>query len=155
METMSAAEYRAYVGGMGAQVASVAKRESPEEDLQRMCVEYAEAMSARRPLLKYLFHPANGGKRPRGEAGKLKALGVKPGVPDLLLPFPSPNKQWAGMALELKASNGRVTEDQNRWLSAYADNGWLTGLVWEFQDFTDYLEIFFGETRHRARPTFL
>lgn len=144
MDTMSAAEYRAYISGAGLATSPAVRRASPEEDLQRICVEYAEVLSHKQPLLKYLFHPANGGKRPRGEAGKLKAMGVKTGVPDLMLPFPSPNGEWRGLAMELKSPNGKMTEDQERWLNISLASGWLAGLVWDFQDFQDYLDIYFG-----------
>jgi hypothetical protein len=144
METMSAAEYRAYMSVSGTERPPAAKRASPEEDLQRICVEYVEALSRKYPILEYLFHPANGGKRPKGEAGKMKALGVKTGVPDLMLPFPSPNRKWQGLALELKSPEGKMTEDQRRWLNAAIDGGWLAGLVWDFQDFQTYLDIFLG-----------
>ena len=144
METMSAAEYRAYMSGVSMKLAPTQRRAAPEEDLQRVCVEYAEVMSLKHPILDYLFHPANGGKRPKGEAGKMKALGVKTGVPDLMLPFPSPNGRWQGMGLELKSPNGKMTDDQRRWLETAIDKGWLAGLVWDFQDFQDYLDIFLG-----------
>lgn len=144
METMTVAEYRALQ--LQAQTGSQTKkkRAAPEEDLQRACIEIANCLERRRPLLQYLFHPANGGKRPKGEAGKMKALGVKTGVPDLLLPRPAPSGRWRGLALELKGPDGRTSEDQADWLEAFARDGWLTGLVWSIDDFQEYLEIFFG-----------
>lgn len=53
------------------------------------------------------LHPANGGYRHAREAAQLKAMGVVPGAPDLLL--------WhngRSYALELKTPNGRETETQ-------------------------------------------
>lgn len=144
METMTAAQYREMLL-LGPQASAPSKkRATPEEDLQRACIEIANALERRRPLLKYLFHPANGGKRPKGEAGKMRAMGVKSGVPDLLLPMPSPSGQWPGMALELKGPDGRPSLDQEDWLETFVRGGWLTGLVWSVEDFQDYLDIFFG-----------
>jgi len=144
---MTAIEYRSYIANAGVSLPKTARRASPEEDLQRLCVEYAGALSLKYPLLDYLFHPANGGKRPKGEAGKLKALGVKPGVPDLMLPFPSPTGKWPGMALELKAPKGSVSEDQWSWMGKAMGQGWLVGIVWSFEDFQDYLDIFLGASQ--------
>jgi hypothetical protein len=145
METMTVEAYRNMVARGANSAPSPKKRAAPEEDLQRACVQFAQALEQKHPLLQYLFHPANGGKRPRGEAGKLKALGVKPGVPDLLLPLPSPSGRWRGLALELKGPSGRLEADQERWLSLLNRKGWLVGTVWGFEDFQDFLSIFFAE----------
>jgi hypothetical protein len=59
----------------------------------------------------------NGGKRDKGTAGKLKAEGLQPGAPDLLI-------LWKGRAigLELKARRGRLSSSQMafsmRWTTA-------------------------------------
>lgn len=59
----------------------------------------------------------NGGKRDKGTAGKLKAEGLQPGAPDLLI-------LWKGRAigLELKTRGGRLSADQlafsMRWTTA-------------------------------------
>ncbi len=143
METMTAEAYRMLVIGGGCSP-SRPRNKTPEEDLQRQCVQLAENLVWAHPLLNYLFHPANGGKRPKGEAGKLKALGVKPGVPDLILPFPSPSGRWPGMALELKSPEGRVSGSQNDWLYECQRHGWLTGTVRTLEEFQDYIDIFFS-----------
>jgi hypothetical protein len=142
METISAAEYKKLIGGALPVASSSRKRASPEEDLQRACVAFAGVLRSSHPILDYLFHPANGGKRPPGEAGKLKALGVRPGVPDLMLPLPSPSGRWRGLALELKAPSGRLAEDQRRWLDALQMQGWLVGVIWNFEEFQEFLELF-------------
>jgi hypothetical protein len=59
----------------------------------------------------------NGGKRDKGTAGKLKAEGLQPGAPDLLI-------LWKGRAigLELKTRAGRLSSAQlafsMRWTTA-------------------------------------
>ena len=52
------------------------------------------------PELEWLFHIPNGGSRHKIEAGKLKAMGVKPGVPDLALLVPK--GPYNGLFIELK-----------------------------------------------------
>jgi len=53
------------------------------------------------------WHVPNGGSRSKAEAGRFKAEGVVPGIPDI-------NILWAGhfYGLELKAEKGRVSPAQ-------------------------------------------
>ena len=87
MESINIGQYKALVAA-GAVPKLQKKREAPEEDIQRACMEWTLLWVARHPILRWMLHVPNGLKRPRGEAGKLKALGTKPGFPDLTLPRP-------------------------------------------------------------------
>ena len=61
----------------------------PQESAEQTWIfRWAAVMSASHPELKLLFHIPNGGSRNKIEAAKLKAQGVKPGVPDICLPVP-------------------------------------------------------------------
>ena len=63
-------------------------------------------------------------------AKKLKAQGVKPGVPDVLI-FDSPPAlpERRGVAIELKRrKGGRATGYQQDWLTALAERGWFTAV---------------------------
>lgn len=53
-----------------------------------------------KPLRRYAFAIPNGGLRRPGVAGKLKAEGVTPGVPDVMIRVPS--GPWHGMQIEAK-----------------------------------------------------
>lgn len=55
-----------------------------------------------------LFHPANGGKRTKPEASLLKAMGVLPGVPDLVAIMPNGQAAF----IELKAPGGQLSPEQ-------------------------------------------
>ena len=61
-----------------------------EADIHKAVVEWADRQAKARPELALLFHPPNGGSRHIAEATKLKAMGVRKGVPDLLLPCSGP-----------------------------------------------------------------
>lgn len=139
-ERISVAEYRALIAAGGQTRAK--RRASPEEDLQRDCIKLVEALSYHHPILRWLVHVPNGGKRPRGEAGKLRALGTKPGVPDLLLPRRF--GQWQGLVVELKAPKGRVTVEQQDWLDAFSDDGYLVAVCRTLPDFEATLYRFLG-----------
>jgi len=72
-------------------------------------------------------HVPNGGRRDKGEAARLRASGVQPGVPDLLLFDPPPAGDYVGCALELKRAGrrrGKVSDVQQKWLDALALRGW-------------------------------
>jgi hypothetical protein len=72
-------------------------------------------------------HPANGEWRHPATAKKLKRMGVKPGVPDILIFTPSglANKPTA---LELKAVDGATPSKAQRcWLDNLERLGWTTG----------------------------
>lgn len=127
-----------------------ARKQSPEEALQRTIVKWMALNEHKYPFLQHMFHVPNGGKRPAGEAGKMKALGVKPGVPDFLLPFsndPACPVRYAGMMIELKAPGRekRVTADQARWIEAGFHHDYLVGVVSTLDKFVDYVRVFAGE----------
>jgi hypothetical protein len=60
-----------------------------EQALQKQIIDYVRyAMRYNgRPLTDWLFHVPNGGARSVVEGAIFKGLGVKPGVPDLVLPI--------------------------------------------------------------------
>lgn len=131
MNSMSLAEYKALLSGaVGARSAS---RATPEDDLHRACIEWVELSCLRHPILKWMKHTPNGGKRPKGEAGKLKAMGVKKGYPDIDLPLS--HGAWKGLAIELKSPTGRVSPDQQEWLDRLAADGWLVGVARTLDEF--------------------
>ena len=61
-----------------------------------------------------LFAIPNGGQRHVVVASKLKAEGVRRGVPDLFLPVPL--KDWCGLFVEMKNGKGRPTPEQLDWI---------------------------------------
>jgi hypothetical protein len=76
-----------------------------EDNLQKsvfryFCLQYPEKKGL-------LFHPANGGKRDAMEAAKFKAMGVLPGVCDLLLIH---DGKLHG--IELKTQKGKLSPAQ-------------------------------------------
>ena len=53
---------------------------------QKALFEWADRMEGAWPELRLMYAIPNGGLRTKAQAGKLKAEGVKPGVPDIHLP---------------------------------------------------------------------
>lgn len=77
---------------------AVPRRARPEEKIQR---DVAKFLDAALPTDAVWWHTPNGGGRSKAEAGALKAQGVKPGVPDVVV-------FWRGklICIELKAPGG-------------------------------------------------
>lgn len=74
------------------------------------------------PWRDRLIHIPNGGGRSSREGASLKAQGVKAGVSDYLLA--QPNRWYAGLWIELKASDGKLTDEQLAWLVDMAGQGY-------------------------------
>jgi hypothetical protein len=115
---MTAAEYR--------------QQTDSEADIHKAVVEWADRQAAASPDLALLFHPPNGGSRHIAEATKLKAMGVRKGVPDLLLPVPRADK--SGLALELKSPSGRLRPTQAWWLDQLQGQAWAVAVAWTFSE---------------------
>lgn len=78
------------------------------------------------PELKWLFHIPNGGSRDKREAGKLKGMGVKSGVPDLCLPIK--RGIYSGLWIELKKIKKKgkqleAADSQEPWLEHLRSQG--------------------------------
>lgn len=75
-------------------------------------------------------HVPNGGKRPRGEAGKLKAMGVRAGFSDLLVIW-SEGGTFGPVRIglvELKSEDGDLTDEQRALFAEAEKIGALTAV---------------------------
>ncbi len=81
------------------------------------------------------FHPANGGSRNAIEGVKLKRMGVKRGVPDIILPMA--RKSYHGLVIELKRVDGSLADlsvEQADWLDWFKGQGWFTDVALGFEE---------------------
>lgn len=87
-------------------------------------------------------HPPNESKSTPGYRAKLKAMGLSPGIPDLLIFTPPPCGGYVAAALELKSDKGRISTAQREWLDCLASYGWATactkGLAASLQQLVDW-----------------
>jgi|SRR6185312_1327617 len=89
------------------------------------------------PELKWLYAVPNGGSRHKAEAGKLVAMGVKTGVPDLCLPIK--RGKFSGIYIELKRPDsvgkkkGIPSDEQLGWIDFLRsqDYGAIVCYGWE------------------------
>ena len=87
-----------------------------ESQEQQNVISWAQWSTGRYPELEYLHHIPNGGARSKATAGRLRAEGVKPGVPDLHLPVPLGG--YHGLYIEMKRrKGGTVSDEQKRWIN--------------------------------------
>lgn len=89
------------------------KRKQPEHDEQVALFEWARMNEKKYPQLKFMFAIPNGGARHPAVARKLKAEGVKPGVPDIFLPVPAPcGRTSYGLFIEMKSGKNKLSQAQ-------------------------------------------
>ena len=73
-----------------------------------------------------IYHVPNGGHRVKSVAAKLKAQGVKAGIPDLVLPMARGG--FFGLYIEFKAAppyDAAVSESQHERIRKLSDQGYL------------------------------
>ncbi|EKN3595710.1 VRR-NUC domain-containing protein [Yersinia enterocolitica] len=70
----------------------------------------------------YLIHIPNEGKRGPKAARDAKRLGLRKGVPDLFLALPRGG--YAGLWIEMKAEDGKLSQQQDIWLQKLSSAGY-------------------------------
>lgn len=118
----------------------------PEITEQIAVFQWAAREVARYPVLSLLFAVPNGGKRDAIEAAKFKRAGVKPGVPDMLLPVSRGG--YIGLAIELKTWPNKPTELQAEWLDALAGERWRCRVCYSATEAIEVLSAYM-----QAAPT--
>ena len=86
-------------------------------------------------------HVANEGKRTPFEQFKLKFLGSKAGVPDVLI-F-TPNKKYNGLAIELKVGYNKPTDNQKYWIQQLKLNNWKSLWINNFDEAVEIIDNYF------------
>lgn len=92
-----------------------------EHGEQVAVIEWSLTKANAYPELVLLYAIPNGGQRAKGVAGKLKAEGVKAGVPDLCLPVA--RGEYHALYVEMKTKIGRVADKQADWHLALVQQG--------------------------------
>ncbi len=118
-----------------------------EDQEQIALFEWARLARGKHPELALLLHVPNGGSRHLLEAVKLKRMGIKPGVPDILLPVP--RRGLSGLWIEMKRESlrpktakgkGGVSEDQTWWLKELWRHGYQASVAWGFEEARTIIE---------------
>ena len=92
-----------------------------EHEEQLVVIQWRDLHISKCPELALLHAIPNGGHRHKAVAVKLRAEGVEAGVPDLHLPVA--RRGFHSLWIELKAEDGKVSREQQRWLKQLAEQG--------------------------------
>lgn len=99
---------------------------------QQQVVEWSKwaykANPTRYPNLDLLHCSLNGVKLTKTQSGIAKGQGMLSGVPDLFLPVPRQN--YHGLYIEMKSEKGRVTDNQEWFLSKTEGLGYKTAVCY-------------------------
>jgi|ERR1700741_1045619 len=104
-----------------------------EDDLQKTVARY---MRLQYPWLLF-FHVPNGGRRNPREGARFKAMGVRPGVADILL-FWGFNKK---AAIELKAGKNSLEDSQETFRDHWMETGGYYCVCRSLDDVIDQLKL--------------
>lgn len=108
------------------------KRTEEQEQARFVRWTHRAQVRAIAPALAWLHHSPNGGKRDAFTGAQMRALGVKPGFPDLILPTRS--GPHPGLAIEFKSATGRTSPDQREWIAHLEAQGWATHVARSAQE---------------------
>lgn len=115
-----------------------------EEEEQITLFEWAAAMTYTYPDLRWLYHVPNGGSRGTAEAGRFKAMGVKPGVPDVALDIPRGG--FHGLRVEMKRTKGgKLSDAQREWIVHYNAIGYRAVVCHGWQEAAKAIEEYLKE----------
>jgi len=88
------------------------------------------------PDARLLVHVPNEGSKTSKQdfirGARLKRMGKVAGVSDYILFVP--RSQWHGMAIELKAPNGMVSDAQSEWLDLVSGQGYFVFVAYSLEE---------------------
>lgn len=80
-----------------------------------------------------LFAVPNGTNKSRASASRHMAEGLRPGVPDLMLPIPASG--YHGLFIEMKrAKGGKLSDAQRDWLEFLESKGYMSVVCYGFEE---------------------
>ena len=102
------------------------------------------------PMLAYMHAIPNGGRRDAITAARMKAEGVKSGVPDIFLPWPKvdsriDNKESVGvhgLYIEMKIKGGKISDNQKRFIDYLNNNNYKVVICYNWQSAIESIESY-------------
>ena len=118
----------------------MAKLIQTESQIQSAFITWTRYAEARYPALKLAFSVPNGAwTKNIALAMKLKREGMRPGVPDWILPVVQWSNRgagyvtWHGLAIEFKRPGAKVNKQQFAYHDLLRDQGWLIEVCNDWQ----------------------
>jgi hypothetical protein len=119
-----------------------------EHDEQRNLFSWAEWQSLVWPELALMFAIPNGGHRHKATAAKMKAEGVKAGVPDIFLPIARYSKRlkesYIGLFIEMKFGKNKPTKKQQSWIDDLRKRGYRVEVCYSAQEAREVIADYLG-----------
>jgi|SRR5665213_202961 len=112
-------------------------RSGTEHGMQSALFYWAAQNIKQYPQLKWLFAIPNGGLRHPVTAARLKAEGVKSGVPDIMLPCVT--MVYHGLFIEMKVGRNVASDEQTKYLEWLADNSYFTAVCYSWIEARDVI----------------
>jgi len=118
-------------------------RQATESHEQRLLVEWLRLQGIG------FFAVPNSARRDARNAARLKAEGMRAGVPDLIFTRRFANGQ--PVALELKTKKGRLSNSQREVIREMESEGWIVLVAFGLEDAVKKVRDTFGRPRSSAR----
>jgi len=112
-------------------------KKASEHQAQCALIQWAALNLKKYPELASLYAVPNAGKRSLRMGARMKAEGLRAGVPDLCLPVP--RNGYGSLYIELKVKGGRVTELQTIWINRLRHWGNRVEVCYGWQEARDVL----------------
>lgn len=119
------------------------RRKSPEHDIQAAFVTWCRLHEKKYPELKLAFAVPNGGHRHAATAARLKAEGVRPGVPDWCLPVARGG--YIGLFVEFKSSKGKPSPAQLEYIGLLKTAGHRVVVCNDFLVAAEVVKMYLSE----------
>lgn len=97
-----------------------------EDNLQKAVARYLDLIGS------FWFHCPNGGSRNCIEAAKLKAMGVKAGIPDCMIL--DQRRGYSGLAIELKVGYNKPSPQQLEQFDKLVIRNWMVVVSWSLEE---------------------
>lgn len=120
----------------------------PEHHDQVALFRWAGYQAKARPELALMFAIPNGGLRSKATAGKLKAEGVKAGVPDICLPVA--RGEYHALWIEMKAGRNKPTPPQVQWHMRLSQQGYRVAVCYSWEAARDVIEEYLTGSSDRT-----
>ena len=99
-----------------------------EHDEQTAVIDWCKCQERQHPELALIFAVPNVGTGSAVRGAKMKAEGLKAGVPDLCMPVA--RGQYHGLFIEMKFGKNIPTDSQQWWLTQLTEQGYFVIVCW-------------------------
>lgn len=116
----------------------MAERILTEDEEQTFLFRWADYMESIYPELHWMYACPNGGQRAITTAKRLKATGVKAGVPDIYLP--AVRLPYHGLYIEMKRTKrGVLSDNQKKWIAGLTGLGYYCAVCKGWQEASELI----------------